>query len=65
MKMKQKRALEKNKPVYKHTCNCMMQEYEIINELPKISNCVNSKFYKKEGSRWIDVTDQVEQRKYF
>lgn len=68
MKMKEQRRLEKNKPIYKHTCNCMMQDYQIIDELPETSSCVDSRYYKKDkndkNNRWIDVTDQVKILKY-
>ena len=63
MKMKEQRRLLKKNPIYKHTCNCMMQDYQIIDELPETSSCVNSRYYKKDPTdkkdRWIDVTDQV------
>lgn len=68
MKMKEQRRLLKKKPIYKHTCNCMMQDYQIIDELPETSSCVNSRYYKKDPTdkkdRWIDVTDQVKILKY-
>lgn len=68
MKMKQRREIEKKKPMYKHTCNCMSQDYQIIDELPETSDCVNSRYYKKDkndkNARWIDVTNQVKIIKY-
>lgn len=59
MKMKQKRDLEKKKPIYKHTCNCMRKDYELLDELPETNSCVNSRYYKKDkndkNARWIDL----------
>jgi len=65
MKMKQQRKLLKNPP-YKHTCHCMMQEFEYLQELPETSHCVNPRFFERdEKNNWIDVTDQVEIIKYY
>lgn len=66
MKMKQQRELLKKQeallrnPPYKHTCNCMMSDFQYLQELPQKSTCVNSKYYERtDNDKWIDVTDQV------
>lgn len=59
MKMKQIREQKKNPP-YKHTCDCLSDEFEYLMNLPKESMCSNPRYYERtKENTWKDVTSQV------